>query len=122
MAEHKDEGHGHGGGDSHGGGHGDGHGGKKKHKKHHGGGHGGGHEEGHEGAPEWLISFADMVMLMMGFFVIMFAMNLQPKGGNAGGGVTALSDPRAEWRETLAKLAGIERALQRRAAVPEALP
>jgi para-aminobenzoate synthetase component 1 len=42
--------------------------------------------------------------------------------GNAGGGVTALSDPRAEWRETLAKLAGIERALQRRAAVPEALP
>ena len=84
MAEHKEEGHGHGGG--HGDGHGDGHGGKKKHKKHHGGGHGGGHEEGHEGAPEWLISFADMVMLMMGFFVIMFAMNLQPKGGNAGGG------------------------------------
>ena len=84
MAEHKEEGHGKGGGDAHGGG--DGHGGKKKHKKHHGGGHGGGHEEGHEGAPEWLISFADMVMLMMGFFVIMFAMNIQPKGGNAGGG------------------------------------
>jgi flagellar motor protein MotB len=82
MAEHKDEGHGHGRGD----GHGDGHGGKKKkHKKHHGG-HGGGHEEGHEGAPEWLISFADMVMLMMGFFVILFALNVQPKGGNAGGG------------------------------------
>ncbi|MFN9275951.1 MAG: anthranilate synthase component I family protein, partial [Planctomycetota bacterium] len=36
--------------------------------------------------------------------------------GNAGGGVTALSDPHAEWRETLAKLAGIDRALQRRAA------
>jgi flagellar motor protein MotB len=91
MAEHKEKDGGHGGGkgDGHGGGkgdgHGDGHGGKKKHKKHHGG-HGGGHEEGHEGAPEWLISFADMVMLMMGFFVIMFAMNAQPKGGNAGGG------------------------------------
>jgi flagellar motor protein MotB len=84
MAEHKEKDGGHGGG--HGDAHGDGHGGKKKkHKKHHGG-HGGGHEEGHEGAPEWLISFADMVMLMMGFFVIMFAMNLQPQGGNAGGG------------------------------------
>ena len=32
--------------------------------------------------------------------------------GNAGGGVTALSDPHLEWRETLAKMAGIERALQ----------
>ncbi|MFO0829620.1 MAG: flagellar motor protein MotB [Phycisphaerales bacterium] len=65
--------------------------GKKKHGGGHGGGHGGhgggGHAEGeHEGAPEWLISFADMVMLMMGFFVIMFALNVQPKGGNAGGG------------------------------------
>ena len=40
----------------------------------------------HEGAPEWLISFADMVMLMMGFFVILFALNVQPKGGNPGGG------------------------------------
>jgi len=54
----------------------------------HGGGHGGGgHEEEEEaGAPEWLISFADMVMLLMGFFVILFALNVQPKGGNAGGG------------------------------------
>ncbi len=73
----KDAGHGHGD---------DGH--KKKHGGHGGGGHGGGGHGGeeHEGAPEWLISFADMVMLMMGFFVIMFAMNVQPKGGNAGGG------------------------------------
>ncbi len=65
--------------------HDDGH--KKKHGSH-GGGHGGGGHGGeeHEGAPEWLISFADMVMLMMGFFVIMFALNVQPKGGNAGGG------------------------------------
>jgi outer membrane protein OmpA-like peptidoglycan-associated protein len=47
---------------------------------HHGGG--GGHAEGeHEGAPEWLISFADNVTLMMGFFVIMLAMNMGPKGG-----------------------------------------
>ena len=43
-------------------------------------------EDEHQGAPEWLISFADMVMLMMGFFVILFALNVQPKGGEAGGG------------------------------------
>jgi flagellar motor protein MotB len=87
MADSKHDNHGkkdagHGGG----GGHGDDGGHKKKHG--HGGGHGGGGHGGeeHEGAPEWLISFADMVMLMMGFFVILFAMNVQPKGGNPGGG------------------------------------
>src|SRR5438105_4540856 len=54
----------------------------------HGGGHGGGggHEEGHEGAPEWLISFADNVALMMGFFVILLAMNMkEPTSGGIGG-------------------------------------
>lgn len=63
--------------DDHGGGHGGGHGGA------HGGGHGGGHEEGHEGAPEWLISFADNVALMMGFFVVLLAMNMKPTGAAA---------------------------------------
>ena len=74
MAEHeeKHEEHGSSGGHGGGGGHG-GHGG------------GGGHEE-HEGAPEWLISFADNVALMMGFFVILLAMNMQkPKAGGIGG-------------------------------------
>jgi outer membrane protein OmpA-like peptidoglycan-associated protein len=56
----------------------------------HGGGHGhagGGHAEGeHEGAPEWLISFADNVALMMGFFVILLAMNMGPKGKSDAGG------------------------------------
>ena len=32
--------------------------------------------------------------------------------GNAGGGITALSDPHLEWCESLAKMKGIERALQ----------
>ncbi len=71
--EHAAEGHGSGGG-----GHGK-HGG-------HGGGHGGGDHEEHEGAPEWLISFADNVALMMGFFVILLAMNMsKPAAGGVGG-------------------------------------
>src|SRR6185295_16371327 len=71
------EGEGHGGG---GGGHGGG--------GHGGGGHGGGggHEEGHEGAPEWLISFADNVALIMGFFVILLAMNMAKKTAGGIGG------------------------------------
>jgi flagellar motor protein MotB len=54
---------------------------------HGGGGHGGGgaHEE-HEGAPEWLISFADNVALMMGFFVILLAMNMAKKSAGGIGG------------------------------------
>ncbi len=65
-------------------GHADEHGKKKKgHAKGHGGGdHGGGHHE--EGVPEWVVSFADNVMLMMGFFVIMLAMNMNPKKGGEG--------------------------------------
>lgn len=77
MAEEHDN---HGGGDDHGG---ESHGGGG-----HGGGHGGGgHAEGeHEGAPEWLISFADNVALMMGFFVILLAMNMGPKADPKQGG------------------------------------
>lgn len=76
MAEH--EAHG-GGGGEHDKGHGEeGHGGGGHGGGHGGGGHGGGeHEE--SGAPEWLISFADNVALMMGFFVILLAMNMGPK-------------------------------------------
>ncbi len=77
--EHKEE---HGGGEGgHGGG---GHGGGGHGGGAHGGG-GGSHEE-HEGAPEWLISFADNVALMMGFFVILLAMNMdKPAAGGVGG-------------------------------------
>ncbi len=74
MAEEEANAHGEGGG-GHGGGHsGGGH-----------GGHGGGHEEGHEGAPEWLISFADNVTLMMGFFVIMLAFFMRDANMVRGG-------------------------------------
>jgi flagellar motor protein MotB len=57
----------------------------KEHKPHaaHGPPHGGGHEEHHEGAPEWLISFADNVTLMMGFFVILLAINMKPASSSA---------------------------------------
>ena len=64
----------------------------------HGGPHGGGHEEAHEGAPEWLISFADNVVLQMGFFVILLALAMkappgagkgESKGEGGGSGPTA---------------------------------
>lgn len=42
-----------------------------------------GHGEEHEGAPEWLISFADNVLLQLGFMVILLALTL--KGASAGG-------------------------------------
>jgi outer membrane protein OmpA-like peptidoglycan-associated protein len=51
----------------------------------HGGGHHGPsapHEDHHEGAPEWLISFADNVILQLGFFVILLAVTL--RSGKAG--------------------------------------
>ena len=67
--------------------------------------HDSGHDDEHEGAPEWLISFADMVMLIMGFFVILFALNAtQPSKAGAdgdvegdGGGATVPFDRWAEF-------------------------
>ncbi len=60
---------------------------EEQHSRGHGhGAHGGGTHEEHEGAPEWLISFADNVALLMGFFVILLAMNMkEPTTGGIGG-------------------------------------
>ena len=57
--------------------HADGH--KKKHKKHHPAAH-----PEHEHEEGWIVSFADNVLLMMGFFVILLAMNMGPKGSTDG--------------------------------------
>ncbi len=74
------------------------------------GGHGGGGHEEHEGAPEWLISFADNVALMMGFFVVLLALNMKPAdaGGAAGdqntaenGGASASSTAMLDWAISL---------------------
>jgi len=84
MADH--EKHDEHGGESHeGGSHGGG--------GHGGGAHGGGSHEEHEGAPEWLISFADNVALMMGFFVILLAMNMSPDKKKYGGGEPGKEGP-----------------------------
>lgn len=37
-------------------------------------------EEKPDGAPEWMVSFADMITIMMSFFVIMFALASADKG------------------------------------------
>jgi outer membrane protein OmpA-like peptidoglycan-associated protein len=67
---------------------------KGGHKSHGGGhGHGGGHAEHEEGVPEWVVSFADNALLQMGFFVIMFAMNVGPKGGGEGSESPAAGPP-----------------------------
>jgi flagellar motor protein MotB len=94
-------------GDSHGGGGGGGHGGGG----HRGGSHGGGSHEEHEGAPEWLISFADNVALMMGFFVVLLAMNMKPAStGASTSGETADSSANAASPEMLDFAIGIREA------------
>jgi chemotaxis protein MotB len=71
--------------------------GEGENKKHEGGGHGppghGGSHEEHEGPAEWIVSFADNVALLMGFFVILlaFSMNKPASTGGSGDGSGASS-------------------------------
>ncbi|KAA0216316.1 MAG: hypothetical protein DYG94_05190 [Leptolyngbya sp. PLA3] len=78
--------------------------GNKHDSKSDGGSHGGGghkkhhphmHAE-HEHEEGWIVSFADNVLLMMAFFVIMLALNMGPKGGGegeeSGGGMGASNE------------------------------
>jgi len=74
MADHEQKDGGGGGGAG-----GEAHGEHKKHKKHHPHLH-----EEHEHEEGWIVSFADNVLLMMGFFVILLAMNMGPKGSSDG--------------------------------------
>ena len=49
-------------------------------------------EEKPDGAPEWMVSFADMITIMMSFFVIMFAIasGEAAKGAKAAGNTAAI--------------------------------
>jgi flagellar motor protein MotB len=80
-----------------GGGHGDAHEGKghKSHAPH------GAHPE-HEHEEGWIVGFADNVLLQMGFFVILLAMNIGPKGSgdpnssDTAGGAKASAEARVQ--------------------------
>lgn len=88
----------------HGGG---GHGGGGGSHGHQGGHHGGGGHDGeHEGAPEWLISFADNVVLMMGFFVILLALEMAKSATAEGPG-----EPSAAAQEAGQSAAGLDWAI-----------
>jgi chemotaxis protein MotB len=52
-----------------------------------------------EECPEWIFTFADLVMLMMGFFVILWV--LKPPEGKQGGGNPEAD---AKWKATVAEI------------------
>lgn len=97
--------------------------GHKKHKKHHADHP---HEEHHEGCPEWMVSFADNVCLMMGFFVIMLAMNMKPAHGGSGTGPqegdTSYTPPSALLDAAIAIREGFKNPVNMNSAAPADQP
>lgn len=77
------------------------------HEEGHKGGHGGhgpgghGAHEEHGGCPEWLVSFADNVALLMGFFVILLAMNMQAPKMHEGMGTQGQGQPTADMLDLI---------------------
>ena len=53
-----------------------------------------------EECPEWIFTFADLVMLMMGFFVILWVLKPVMEGATAEAG----SEKREQWEETVAAI------------------
>ena len=56
-----------------------------------------------EECPEWIFTFADLVMLMMGFFVILWV--LKPPAGNPGAS-PAQAKAQDDWLNTVGKIRG----------------
>jgi flagellar motor protein MotB len=61
-------------------------------------------EEECEECPEWIFTFADLVMLMMGFFVILWV--LKPAPGNPGQTSATPQQQQNQWLETVSQIRG----------------
>jgi outer membrane protein OmpA-like peptidoglycan-associated protein len=55
-----------------------------------------------EECPEWIFTFADLVMLMMGFFVILWV--LKPPAGKQGSSDTENVEAQRVWRQTVGEI------------------
>jgi flagellar motor protein MotB len=55
-----------------------------------------------EECPEWIFTFADLVMLMMGFFVILFV--LKPTGNPGASPADAQSQSEQHWRDVVGEI------------------
>jgi len=55
--------------------------------------------------PEWIFTFADLVMLMMGFFVVLWVLKPTPTGGGSGNGNGGVAESTEEhWNQVVAKI------------------
>lgn len=59
-----------------------------------------------EECPEWIFTFADLVMLMMGFFVILWVLKPNPDPTNGADAASAAVAANEEWLETVASIRG----------------